>query len=68
MNDTTLVKRETLHDWLMSDRPRSRRQASLGRAYNACRSFARNRLAMLGLLIVLTLIGVAIFALSLIHI
>ena len=25
--------RESLHDWLMSDRPQSRRQASLGRAY-----------------------------------
>ena len=51
-----------LHDWLMSDRPQSRRQASLGRAYGAWRSFSHNRLAMVGLFIVLALILVAIFA------
>ena len=51
-----------LHDWLMSDRPQSRRQASLGRAYGAWRTFSRNRLAMVGLFIVLALILVAIFA------
>ena len=28
-------KQESLHDWLMSDRPHSRRQAALGRAYGA---------------------------------
>ena len=51
-----------LHDWLMSDRPASRRQAALGRAYGAWRVFSRNRLAMLGLLIVLILVFVAVFA------
>ncbi len=51
-----------LHDWLMSDRPASRRQAALGRAYGAWRVFSRNRLAMLGLLIVLLLVLVAAFA------
>lgn len=51
-----------LHDWLMSDRPQSRRQAALGRAYGAWRIFARNRLAMLGLAIVLALVLMAIFA------
>jgi len=54
--------RESLHDWLMSDRPTSRRQAALGRAYGAWRVFARNRLAMLGLLIVVLLMLVAVFA------
>jgi peptide/nickel transport system permease protein len=54
--------KESLHDWLMSDRPTSRRQAALGRAYGAWRVFARNRLAMLGLLIVLLLMLVAVFA------
>jgi peptide/nickel transport system permease protein len=54
--------KETLHDWLMSDRPTSRRQAALGRAYGAWRVFARNKLAMLGLLIVLLLMLVALFA------
>ena len=46
----------------MSDRPASRRQAALGRAYGAWRVFSRNRLAMLGLLIVLLLVLVAAFA------
>ena len=52
----------SLRDWLLSDRPTSRRQASLGRAYSTWRTFSRNRLAMLGLLIVFGLIIVAIFA------
>jgi len=56
------MPRESLHDWLMSDRPRSRRQASLGRAYGAWRTFARNRLAMLGLAIVIGLVLTAVFA------
>ena len=50
------------HDWLMSDRPASRRQAAWGRAYGAWRVFLRNRLAMLGLCIVLALVRVAILA------
>ena len=52
----------SLHDWLMSERPGSRRQAALGRAYAGWRTFARNRLAMLGLLIVLGLVLVAALA------
>ena len=56
------TRTESLHDWLMSDRPASRRQAAWGRAYGAWRVFTRNRLAMLGLAIVLLLILVAIFA------
>lgn len=56
------AEKQSLHDWLMSERPQSRRQASLGRAYGAWRTFARNRLAMLGLAIVLALVLVAIFA------
>jgi peptide/nickel transport system permease protein len=58
----TSAPKESLHDWLMSERPQSRRQASLGRAYGAWRTFARNRLAMLGLAIVLALVLIAIFA------
>src|SRR5262245_35304715 len=53
---------ESLRAWLLSDRPQSRRQARLGRAYNAWRRFLRNRLAVLGLVIVLALVLVAIFA------
>ncbi len=52
----------TLHDWLMSERPQSRRQAALGRAYGAWRNFARNRLALTGLAIVVLLVLVALLA------
>ena len=52
----------SLRDWLMSERPASRRQAAMGRAYAGWRSFARNRLALLGLTIVLGLVLVAVFA------
>ena len=51
-----------LHDWLMSDRPESRRQAALGRAYGAWRLFAANRLALAGLAILLALGLVAVLA------
>jgi peptide/nickel transport system permease protein len=56
------MKTAELHAWLLSERPGSRRQAALGRAYGAWRSFARNRLALVGLAIVLTLILVALLA------
>lgn len=48
--------------WLMSQRPQSRRQAALGRAYAAWRTFAQNRLALVGLAIVIALITVAVLA------
>ena len=51
-----------LTQWLLSDRPQSRRQAALGRAYSGWRTFARNRLAMVGLAIVLALVAVALLA------
>jgi peptide/nickel transport system permease protein len=57
-----IASQNSLHDWLMSERPASRRQAALGRAYGAWRVFARNKLAMLGLVIVVLLILVAVFA------
>jgi peptide/nickel transport system permease protein len=62
MTATGVVQRERLHDWLMSDRPQSRRQALLGRVYGAWRTFLRNRLAVAGLLIVVGLVVVAVFA------
>ena len=52
----------SLHVWLMAERPLSRRQAAWGRAYVAWRGFARNRLALLGLAIVVALVLAAIFA------
>ncbi|MBL8301386.1 MAG: ABC transporter permease [Ideonella sp.] len=48
--------------WLTSERPQSRRQAAWGRAYQGWRAFARNRLALVGLAIVLALVGVALLA------
>ncbi len=56
------MKLSALHDWLMSEQPQSRRQAAWGRAYGAWRGFARNRLAMLGLAIVLALVVIAVLA------
>lgn len=51
-----------LRAWLLSDRPQSRRQAALGRAYAGWRSFTHNRLAVVGLAIVLALVLVALLA------
>ena len=56
MNDSPL------REWLLSERPASRRQAALGRAYAGWRSFARNRLAVLGLLLAAALVVVAALA------
>jgi len=53
---------KAIHAWLMAERPQSRRQAALGRAYAAWRGFARNRLALAGLVTVLLLILVALGA------
>ncbi|ESX04709.1 cytochrome C550 [Mesorhizobium sp. LSJC268A00] len=53
---------QTRRNWLLSDRPASRMQARLGRAYVAWRRFSANRLAFLGLLIIIALLLVAAFA------
>src|SRR5690349_4547320 len=53
---------QTRRDWLLSERPASRLQARLGRAYVAWRRFSANRLALLGLVIVVALIIVAALA------
>ncbi|WP_432283897.1 ABC transporter permease [Aminobacter sp. BA135] len=52
----------TGRDWLLDDSPSSRLQARLGRSYRLSRALARNPLAMVGAVIVLTLILVALFA------
>lgn len=51
-----------LKAWLLTSEPRGRTQARLGQAYRRWLTFRRNPLAMLGLLIVLTLVAVAILA------
>lgn len=58
MSEAAMTRRE----WLLTDRPQSRLQARLGRAYVAWRRFTANRLAVLGLLIILGLVFLAIFA------
>ncbi|TGQ44529.1 MULTISPECIES: nickel transporter permease [unclassified Mesorhizobium] len=59
MSDLAIQSRR---DWLLSERPASRMQARLGRAYVAWRRFSANRLAFLGLLIILALLVVAALA------
>ncbi|WP_237215093.1 nickel transporter permease [Falsiroseomonas oryziterrae] len=49
-------------DRLLSDAPRSRREAKLGQLYRGWLQFRRNRLALLGLVIVVALVLVAAFA------
>ncbi|MFD1626586.1 nickel transporter permease [Azospirillum griseum] len=48
--------------WLTTDTPQSRAQARLGRAWAGWCAFRRNRMAMIGLLIVLALVVVAALA------
>ncbi|OLP46536.1 nickel transporter permease [Rhizobium oryziradicis] len=59
---TLTASKIPLRQWLLSDRPQSRRQARLGRAYVIWRQFSANRLALLGLGLILSLVFVAIFA------
>ncbi|AHF86142.1 ABC transporter permease [Rhizobium laguerreae] len=49
-------------EWLLSDRPQSRLQARLGRTYVTWRQFTANRLAVVGLLIIVALLFIAAFA------
>lgn len=52
----------TTREWLLTERPASRLQARLGRAYHSWRRFSANRLAVAGLGIILLLLFVAAFA------
>ena len=49
-------------EWLLSDTPQSRTQARMGRLYGGWLTFTRNRLAMVGLGIVMALMLVALLA------
>jgi peptide/nickel transport system permease protein len=53
---------ETWRAWLASETPSSRRQAVLGNAYHGIRKVLANPAALIGLLIVLALILIAVFA------
>ncbi len=59
---TSTPAHSPLKAWLLSAQPRSRAQARLGRAYLGWRSFLGNPLAVVGLVIVVALVLVAIFA------
>jgi len=58
-------KDQSLRSWLLSDQPASRVQARLGRVYVLCSRFCANKLAVVGLIIILILVSVALFAGSL---
>jgi peptide/nickel transport system permease protein len=52
----------TTRDWLLDDSPASGMQARLGRGYRVSSSLLRNPLAVVGLIIIVVLIVMAIFA------
>jgi len=54
--------RITRREWLLSERPQSRMQARLGRAYMTWARFRANRTAVLGLAIIAMLVMIAVFA------
>ena len=53
---------QSTRDWLLSDAPTTRRQARLGALYQGWLVFRANHLAVVGLIILILLIGTAIFA------
>ncbi|MBC9247370.1 ABC transporter permease [Paracoccus sp. 11-3] len=61
MSDTS-SKPQSRRDWLLTDAPLTRHQARLGAFYQGWLTFRANKLAMLGLIILILLIGMAIFA------
>ncbi|MFN3273319.1 MAG: nickel transporter permease [Paracoccus sp. (in: a-proteobacteria)] len=56
------IATQTRRDWLLSDAPQTRRQARLGAIYQGWLTFRANKLAMLGLIILVLLIGMALLA------
>ena len=55
-------KRNSMWHWLLTDTPRSTFQATVGRLYLGLLQFIQNKLALLGLVIILALILIALFA------
>lgn len=58
----TSRKEETVREWLLSPEPQSRLQARLGRCYLGWKAFSQNSSAVIGMIIVLLLVLVALFA------
>jgi peptide/nickel transport system permease protein len=62
MPEDTSPETMTIKNWLTTANPQSHLQAALGRVWLSWLAFSRNRLAMIGLGIVLILLAVAILA------
>jgi peptide/nickel transport system permease protein len=56
------MSRPAFRDWLVSDAPASRAQAAWGRAYQTWLAFRRHPLAVAGLLVVVAMLVMALFA------
>ncbi len=56
------VQFQSRRDWLLTDAPQTRRQARLGAIYQGWLTFRANKLAMFGLVILILLIVMAVFA------
>ena len=57
-----MSRQMTRRAWLLSDAPQTRNQARLGAIYQGWLTFRGNKLAMFGLVILILLIAMAIFA------
>lgn len=62
MDKTETNKAGALKNWLLNDTPGTAFQAWAGRAYTGLLEFFKNKLAVIGLVIILCLIFVAVFA------
>lgn len=62
MSEAPIIPPLSRREWLLSDTPQTRRQARLGAIYQGWLTFRTNKLAMFGLIILILLIGMAIFA------
>ena len=62
MTSEASTGKQSKHEWLLSTAPASRLQARLGRAYLSWLAFRENRLAVIGLLIITTLVIIAVLA------
>ena len=61
MTDKTLTY-SSKKEWLLTDTPASAFQAAVGRTYLGLLEFLKNRLAVIGLLIIVALVFIAVFA------
>jgi peptide/nickel transport system permease protein len=62
MSDVSLPAPPSWRDWLLTDTPASRAQASWGRRYRLWTDFRGNTLAMLGLMVAVAMVALALAA------